>query len=112
MSTDDQLRREIDFLGRTFGDVIRRFEGEAPFNLIEEVRRLARLFTSGEASAGEQLYKLLSTLSLEELRTVVRGFSTFLELANLAEDRQRLRTLRRREAEAHPKPYRESIAEA
>ncbi|MGD9636974.1 MAG: phosphoenolpyruvate carboxylase, partial [Pirellulales bacterium] len=42
----------------------------------------------------------------------VRGFSTFLELANLAEDRQRLRTLRRREAEAHPKPYRESIAEA
>jgi phosphoenolpyruvate carboxylase len=112
MTSDDQLRREIDFLGRTFGDVIRRFEGEDAFNLIEEVRRLARHFTSGEAAAGEELHQLLEKLPLEELRIVVRGFSTFLELANLAEDRQRLRTLRRREAEAHPQPYRESIQEA
>jgi len=112
MSTDDQLRREIDFLGRTFGDVIRRFEGEAAFNLIEEVRRLARQFTSGDESAAGQLHQLIETLALEDLRIVVRGFSTFLELANLAEDRQRLRVLRRREAESHPKPYRESIDEA
>jgi phosphoenolpyruvate carboxylase len=112
MSTDEQLRREVDFLGRTFGDVIRRFAGEPAFNLIEEVRRLARQFTSGNASAGQQLHQLLEKLPLEELRLVVRGFSTFLELANLAEDRQRMRTLRLREAEAHPEPYRESIHEA
>ena len=109
MSTDDQLRREIDLLGRMFGDVIRRFEGEAAFNLIEDVRRLARQFASGEPAAAEQLSQLLQSLSLEELRIVVRAFSTFLELANLAEDRQRVRTLRRREAESHPEPYRESI---
>jgi phosphoenolpyruvate carboxylase len=112
MNSDDQLRREIDHLGRSFGDVIRRFEGDPAFDLIEEVRRLARQFTSGDGSAGPQLHQLIESFTLEDLRNVVRGFSTFLELANLAEDRQRLRVLRRREAAAHPKPYRESIAEA
>jgi phosphoenolpyruvate carboxylase len=109
MTTVDPLRREIDLLGRMFGDVVRRFEGETAFQLIEDVRRLARQFASGEISADEQLSRLLAGLSLEELRIVVRAFSTFLELANLAEDRQRVRTLRRREAESYPQPYRESI---
>ncbi len=112
MSNDDPLRREIDLLGRMFGDVIRRFEGDASFNLVEDIRRLARQFASSEPEAGEQLSQRLASLSLEELRIVVRAFSTFLELANLAEDRQRVRTLRRREAESHPEPYRESILRA
>ena len=42
----------------------------------------------------------------------MRAFSTFLELANLAEDRQRVRTLRRREEESHPHPVQESIPAA
>ena len=95
MSTDEHLRREIDQLGRMFGDVIRRFEGETAFALIEDVRRLARWTAEGDAAAAGQLRGLLRGLSLEELRIVVRAFSTFLELANLAEDRQRVRTLRR-----------------
>jgi phosphoenolpyruvate carboxylase len=111
MSTDDQLRREVDLLGRMFGDVVRRFEGEEAFNLVEEVRRLARQFASGDANAADQLGGLLHGLSLEQLRTVVRAFSTFLELANLAEDRQRVRTLRRRERESYPAPHKESIEE-
>jgi phosphoenolpyruvate carboxylase len=112
MSTADQLRSEIDLLGRMFGDVVRRFEGEPAFELVEEVRRLARQFTSGEPSAGESLTTLLAGLSLEDLRIVIRAFSTFLELANLAEDRQRVRTLRRREAESHPRPHRDSLQAA
>jgi phosphoenolpyruvate carboxylase len=109
MSTDEQLRREIDQLGRMFGEVIRRFEGGAAFDLIEKVRRLARSTTDGDLAAADQLSRLLRSLSIEELRIIVRAFSTFLELANLAEDRQRVRTLRRREEEAHPQPTKESI---
>ena len=95
MAADEVLRREIDQLGRLFGDVIIRFEGQQEFNLIEKVRQEARLTASGDAAAGERLAAQLKTLSLAELRTVVRAFSMFLELANLAEDRQRVRTLRR-----------------
>lgn len=112
MSADEVLRREIDQLGRLFGDVITRFEGEQEFDLIEKVRQEARLTASGDAAAGERLAAQLKTLSLAELRTVVRAFSMFLELANLAEDRQRVRTLRAREREAYPHPHRESIGDA
>ncbi len=112
VSADEQLRREIDQLGRLFGEVIRHFAGEASFALIEEIRQTARLAADGDAAAAERLMARLSTLSIEELRIVVRAFSTFLELANLAEDRQRVRTLRRRERESHPRPQRESIGDA
>lgn len=112
MSNSEPLRREIDQLGRMFGDVIRRFEGESAFALIEDVRRLARWTAEGDAAAAGQLRGLLRGLSLDDLRVVVRAFSTFLELANLAEDRQRVRTLRRREEESHPRPAKESIPAA
>ena len=112
MPGDEQLRREIDQLGRLFGDVIRRFEGEAAFGLIEEVRQLARLTAGGDAAAAERLATRLHAISLEELRIVVRAFSTFLELANLAEDRQRVRTLRGRERQSYPHPHRESVGDA
>ena len=112
MSADERLRREIDQLGRLFGDVILRFAGEQAFNLIEEVRQEARLTTSGDTAAEKRLAERLKGLSLDELRTVVRAFSMFLELANLAEDRQRVRTLREREREAYPHPHKESIGDA
>lgn len=111
MSHDEQLRREIDLLGRMFGDVIRRFEGDDAFNLIEQVRGLARQYSAAE-SHDDKLSPLLKTLSFEQLRIVVRAFSTFLELANLAEDRQRVRTLRLRERQAHPNAHQESLQEA
>jgi phosphoenolpyruvate carboxylase len=111
LSTDEPLRREIDQLGRMFGEVIRRFEGETAFALIEDVRRLARWTTEGDAAAAGQLRGLLRSLPLEDLRIIVRAFSTFLALAILAEDRQRVRVLRRAQ-EAHPQPTKESIHEA
>lgn len=111
MSHDDQLRREIDLLGRMFGEVIRRYEGDAAFELIEQIRALARDFANSGSSA-DQLSSLLQVLPLEQLRIVVRAFSTFLELANLAEDRQRVRTLRSRERAAYPSPAKESVQEA
>ncbi len=43
---------------------------------------------------------------------MIRSFGTFLELANLAEDRQRVRSLADREREHYPNPRKESILDA
>lgn len=112
MATDQRLRREIDELGRAFGDTVRRFAGERSFELVEQVRGLARRFCEGELAAADEIDALLRGLTADELRIVIRSFGTFLELANLAEDRQRVRSLIDRERERHPDPRKESILEA
>ena len=106
------LRREVDELGRTFGAVIERYAGAAGLDLVEQVRALARGLRDGDAEAGALLNDLLRKLDGRQLRLVVRSFSTFLELANLAEDRQRVRVLQERQQAAHPQPRRESIRDA
>lgn len=112
MATDQRLRREIDELGRTFGDTVRRFAGEEAFDLVEQVRGLARRFCDGDLAAADELDKLLRDLSADQIRIVIRSFGTFLELANLAEDRQRVRSLRDHERDTHPNARKESVLDA
>ena len=111
-SHDSLLRREVDRLGRSFGEVIQKFAGREGFELVEQVRGLARQLSERNAAAGVELQSLLARLAPAELKVVIRSFSVFLELANLAEDRQRVRVLRQREREAYPEPRRESIGDA
>jgi phosphoenolpyruvate carboxylase len=106
------LRREIDQLGRWFGEAIQRFAGADGFALVEQVRQLAKSLREGNDAAGGELSALLKRLDLQQLKVVICAFSIFLELANLAEDRQRVRVLRRREREQYPQPRRESIRDA
>ncbi|MEM9184865.1 MAG: phosphoenolpyruvate carboxylase [Planctomycetota bacterium] len=109
MADTEPLRREIAHLGRLFGDVLHRFAGGDAFNLVEEVRGLARQFRDGDDAAGDRLAALLKDLGGDDLLVVIKAFTGFLELANLAEDRQRVRALRSRELEHAPEPRRESI---
>ncbi|HMO87385.1 MAG TPA: phosphoenolpyruvate carboxylase, partial [Lacipirellulaceae bacterium] len=106
------LRREVDHLGRRFGEVVEQLAGAEAFALVETVRTLARQFTEGSDDAGAQLRALLAGLDGRQLAPVIRAFSIFLELANLAEDRQRIRVLQQRERDLHPQPRRESIRDA
>ncbi|MEM6798674.1 MAG: phosphoenolpyruvate carboxylase [Planctomycetota bacterium] len=112
MSTEETLRREIAFLGRLFGDVLRQFEGDAAFELVENIRGEAKQACDGDPDAGDRLAAILAGCSDRDLRVVIKAFSGFLELANLAEDRQRVRSLRRKEADSAPAPRRESIRAA
>ncbi len=112
MASDEQLRSEIAQLGRTFGEVIREFDGEESYELVEQVRREARALQDDTTGEHRDLDSLLASLGAEQLQVVIRAFSTFLELANLAEDRQRLRALRDWERQSHPAPRKESIRAA
>jgi phosphoenolpyruvate carboxylase len=86
------LVEDIRLLGRILGDVIREQEGAAAFDLIERVRQLSVAYRlKADASAGRVLDRLLKNLSADQTVTVIRAFSYFSHLANIAEDQHHVR---------------------
>jgi phosphoenolpyruvate carboxylase len=96
------LVEDIRLLGRLLGDVIREQEGLEAFELIERVRQLSVAYRlKADASAGRVLDRLLKNLSADRTVTVIRAFSYFSHLANIAEDRHHLRRRAVHEAAGH-----------
>ncbi len=89
---DARVGEDIRLLGRLLGDTIRAYEGEETFARVEEIRQLAVASRRLEDVASRvRLGKTLDTLSTEQAVAVVRAFSYFSLLANIAEDRHHLR---------------------
>ena len=97
----DRLREQVHLLGDRLGETIVEQEGPALFDLVEEVRGLAKAHRGGDAGAGETLLRRIEALPLPEARGVVKAFATYFQLVNLAEEQERVRVLRQREREAH-----------
>ncbi len=96
------LVEDIRLLGRIIGDVIREQEGAPAFELIERVRKLSVAYRlKQDASAGRVLDRVLKNLSLDQTVSVVRAFSYFSHLANIAEDRHHVRRRLHHEAQGH-----------
>ena len=86
------LTEDIRLLGRILGDVIREQEGQEAFDLIEQIRKLSVAFRRDADHAAEQsLKKLLKRISGDQTVSVIRAFTYFSHLANLAEDRHHIR---------------------
>ncbi|MDP2762434.1 MAG: phosphoenolpyruvate carboxylase [Sideroxyarcus sp.] len=86
-SKDAPLREDIRLLGRILGDTLREQEGSATFDLIESIRRAAVNFRKTQDERdGEKLEQMLDALSPEETLLVVRAYSYFSQLSNIAED--------------------------
>src|SRR5689334_14448644 len=95
LDKDERLAEDIRLLGRILGDTIRAYEGEAAFTQIEEIRRLAVASRRREDVASrEALGRTLDSLRDEQAVAVVRAFSYFSLLANIAEDRHHIRRQR------------------
>jgi phosphoenolpyruvate carboxylase len=89
------LRADIRLLGRKLGEVIREYEGEAVYAAIEDIRQIStRLRRDADANDARELDRRLKRLAKEEASAVVRAFSYFLQLSNIAEDRFQVRELR------------------
>ena len=79
-------------LGRILGEVIHEQEGRAAYELVEKIRQLSVAYRlKQDAAAGKALDRLLKNLHVEQTVSVIRAFSYFSHLANLAEDRQQIR---------------------
>lgn len=89
---DQPLIDDIRLLGRILGDVIREQEGVAAYELVEQVRKLSVAFRrDADQEADRALKKLLKSLSGDQTVSVIRAFTYFSHLANLAEDRHHIR---------------------
>jgi phosphoenolpyruvate carboxylase len=86
------LIEDIRLLGRILGDVIREQEGVEAFDLVERIRKLSVAFRrDADHEADRALKTLLKSLSGEQTVRVIRAFTYFSHLANLAEDRHHIR---------------------
>jgi phosphoenolpyruvate carboxylase len=86
------LVEDIRLLGRILGDVIREQEGTEAYELVERIRKLSVAFRrDADHEADRALKTLLKSLSGDQAVSVIRAFTYFSHLANLAEDRHHIR---------------------
>ena len=109
---DDLLRRDIRLLDGKLDAVIVEQAGPEASTLVADIRRLARDRRLGMHEAEPLLADKIAGLDVAQARIVARALSIFFDLANIAEDRQRVRVLRDRERLRHPQPLGESLAAA
>src|SRR5205085_9371729 len=96
------LVEDIRLLGRILGDVIREQEGRDAYDLVERVRKLSVAYgLKSDAQAGRALDRLLKNLSGDQTVSVIRAFSYFSHLANIAEDRHHVRRRDHHERQGH-----------
>jgi phosphoenolpyruvate carboxylase len=90
-----ELRSEIRLLGNLLGQTLVRQEGAELLELVERVRALVKQVRNAEESgdpavARAELIEILSELDLKTIIPLVRAFTTYFYLANVAEQTHRL----------------------
>jgi len=101
-STSDKdipLRDDIRLLGRLLGDTVREQEGEEVFAIIERIRQTSVRLNQDQnreldPAIRAELETILNELPHATMISVVRAFSYFLHLANIAEDQHHIRRRR------------------
>jgi len=113
----ETMRRDVRLLGDILGEIITESDGP---DLLADVERLRRAVIAARrvpdrasaeaAAAGDAIAALVGSWSRPRAEQVARAFTVYFHLANLAEEQQRVRTLRERDS--GDSPPRESLADA
>src|SRR3954466_9563459 len=97
LEEDARLRTDIRLLGRILGDTVRDQEGAEVFDLVERIRQTSIRFHRDEDKlARRELETILDSMSTADTVRIVRAFSYFSHLANIAEDQNNIRQMRGR----------------
>ncbi len=91
---DAQLRDDVRTLGALVGDILREQCGDAFFQLVERARHAAIAGAGAGAGADDELHALVKELPARDAETLIRAFSTYFEVVNLAERIHRIRRRR------------------
>ena len=108
------MRRDVRLLGDILGEVIRDSDPKTGPDLLADVERLRHAVIDARHQprdrAADAIAALVGSWDLDRAEQVARAFTVYFHLANLAEEHQRIRLLRERDA-GH-EPVRESLAAA
>ncbi len=97
------MQEDIRLLGRMLGDCVRDKEGNEIFDLVENIRQTStRLHRSDDKPSHDELQDLLEQLTPEQAVEVIRAFSYFSHLANIAEDQHHIRRTHHHELAGSP----------
>ncbi|HMT48695.1 phosphoenolpyruvate carboxylase [uncultured Dietzia sp.] len=97
------LRDDVRFLGALLGDTVREQSGERIFDLVETARRTAFAVRRSQADRDE-VAALFTDVGTGDVIPVIRAFSLFALLANVAEDLHQERRRRIHTAAGEPPP--------
>src|SRR5919206_1660532 len=107
----DRLRDDVRLLGELVGEVLREQGGPDLFGAVENIRTAAIALRSDSRGDAASLLGWAEAQSTPRLMQLVRAFSAYFHLINLAEQHHRVRTLRERQRDSH-RPIHESVAAA
>src|SRR5580658_5277065 len=113
----EPMRRDVRLLGDLLGEVIRDSDPKDGPDLLADVERLRHVVIDARYQAREDrtgyadaIANLVASWDLDRAEQVARAFTVYFHLANLAEEHQRIRILRERDAGREP--VRESLVAA
>jgi phosphoenolpyruvate carboxylase len=89
---DAPLRADIRLLGRLLGDTVREQDGVEAYEIVERIRQASiRFHRDSDAGARRELEATIDSLDGDQTLSIVRAFSYFSHLANIAEDQHHIR---------------------
>jgi phosphoenolpyruvate carboxylase len=101
---DVDLREDVHKLGMLVGEVIREQGGDALFEVVERSRQAAIARREGDAQGTNQLMDSIRNIPADVARDLVRAFSTWFEMVNMAEKVHRIRRRRQYLNEGETQP--------
>src|SRR5699024_8759075 len=96
-STDKNapLRRDVNMLGNILGEILKAHGGETLFNEVEDIRRMTKSIRENfDQSTYDQLKERIKGLKPPLRQQVIRSFSMYFLLVNIAEQNHRVRRKR------------------
>ncbi|MBP1922357.1 phosphoenolpyruvate carboxylase [Halorubrum alkaliphilum] len=96
---DRAVRTDVRELGALLGDVLAAQTSTEAFQTVEDLRNAAIDYRRGDAADRSPLHASVDDLSTTREGIVARAFTTYFELINLAEERERVRAVRNTDAD-------------
>ena len=97
MSDDRHLRARVKLLGRMLGNVIKENNDAYTFRTIERLRKeFIGLSKKQDDKKARSLIALINNLEPDMIFTIIRAFSTYFNLANIAEEISQYKGVHRR----------------